>query len=625
MLRTLCLWPFLAIALAEPKALAEGTLESDEAPVEDVQTGPEREKKPSEVNASQTYNRALELRKAKKLKEAFQLLKVLAKDEAEKARAYLLIGTMYHQARKYKKAKRFFDEAGDEIILTRDTAFAYGATYLEYDDLSRALKGLRAALKLKSGNQNQARYKLAVSYFKLGQYYRAESYFERVNPKSLSTAMRLERQRYLLDIRARQDEFMSSFTGQESEVRTVSSSPRAFDSSVGDSDWTSMAKEEEWGIRWKPLFMLHQESNQSLNKGSGRDASELLSHRFGTRAYTGGNSSMKSFGSLEFGFGLAGFEVQREQSLSFEIPGASGEFLSQKKSERTEENLYLNFQPLMNLELSTAFRGEVGLGVTAFLPHALVAKGWGQSEAFLRIRGESSEFDGGLELAAQKPYDTLAQEQSVDLIVKGDVNQRLGQLSLRLAAQNWHVGNDDFTSFSRERMSLTDARFKYRVGFTSESKISLSGSLSLGDWGLRAIYDYTMRSMPGGIERLSALDDPETVAEQADKLMFTAAYPLWDTVSLSAAMGSQDLSNYTFRQRDPVTGAVQREFTSNVSQSLLQFGCAVSLVDWVKVRLTFSKGTNTYASSSTTDEVFEAQNPRANENSIMHIELSKSF
>lgn len=635
MMRTKPSWLFITMALANPMVLAAGRVASKASDSENSSSHSEKDEKPAvkpdkkedespKNPVNEDYRKATDLAKAGKLKESFQVLKKLAKDETEKPRAYLLIGSLYFQKKKYKRAKRYFDETGDDVLLTKDTAFAYGATYLEYEDLSRALKGLRLALKLKAGNLNQIRYKLGVTYFKLGLYSRAERYLEQINPKTLTTGLRLERQRYLLDIRARHDEFMTSYTGQESEVRSVSSSPRAFDSMGGENDW-SVAKEKEWGIRWKPGFMLHQESNQNLNKGNGRDTSEVLAHRVGTRAYAGGNSSQKSFGSLEFGAGFTGFEVKNEQSRSFEIPEATGEFLSQVNSQRSEENVFVNFQPLMNVELNSALRAEVGGNVSAYLPHSKVSQGWGQSEGFARIRGEAGDLDGGAELAIQQPFDTGAHKTTVDWLAKGDINQRLGEMNLRMNAQHWKAGDDTFREFNRERMTLVDSRYKYHVGFQSETKVAFTGSLNLGEVGLRASYEFTSRSAGVMPDRLSLSDDPETVARQANKRMFVAAIPLFDTISLSAGFGSQNLSGYTFRLRDDVTGAVLREYTSDVDQTLIQFGCAVSLVDWVKVKLTFSEGRNTYKSSTTKDASFETQNPRASENSIMHIELSKSF
>lgn len=619
---------FITIALANPMVLAAGTSASktkkaEKPPAKEEASEKQAAPAPS-PNSNEQYAKALELAKAGKLKESFNVLKIMAKDETEKSRAYLLIGSLYFQKKKYKKAKRYFDEAGDEAVLTKETAFAYGATYLEYEDLTKALKGLRSAIKLRGGSATQIYFKLGVTYYKLGLYSRAEKYLEQVNPKILTTGLRLERQRYLLDIRARHDEFMTSFTGQESEVRSVSSSPRAFDGRADENDWTA-AREKEWGIRWKPGLMLHQESVQNINRGNGRDAVEVLAHRVGTRGYAGGNSSQKNFGSLEFGFGFTGFEVQSDQSRAFEIPEASGEFLSQSKSHRSEENVFANFQPMLNIELSSAVRAEIGASVSAFLPHAKVSEGWGQSEAFTRIRGEWGNFDGGLEFAAQQPFDNAAHQNSNDMLAKLDLNQRLGEMSLRANAQHWVAGDETFRAFDRERMSLLDSRFKYHVGFDSETKVAFTGSLSLGDVGLRASYEFTSRTAEFGPDRLSSSDDPETVARQANKRMFAAAIPLFDTISLSAGIGSQNLSGYTFRLRDDVTGAVLKEYTSDVSQSLLQLGCAVSLVDWVKVKLTFTEGRNTYKSSSADDDRFKEQNPRAFENSIMHIELSKSF
>ncbi|MES2744354.1 MAG: hypothetical protein V4655_02960, partial [Bdellovibrionota bacterium] len=579
----------------------------------------------AEGNSQDEYKKAMAFQKDGKLKDAFQILKAIAKDETEKSRAYLLIGALYHQKKKYRKAKRYFDEAGDDVILQKETAYAYGSTYLEYEDLSKALIGLKAASKFKSASSTAIRYRLGVTYFKLGQYTRSERYFERINPKSLSTALRLERQRYLLEIRARQDEFMTSFTGQDSEVRTVVASPRAFDNSGSDNDWAAVVKEKEWGIRWRPGFMLHQESNQNLNRGNGRDASELLSHRVGTSAYAGGNASQKTFGSLEFGFGFTGFEVQKEHSRSFEIPGANGDFLSQSTSANAEENGYFSFQPMLNLELTPALRAEIGASVNAYLPHFQMGDGWGQTEALARLRAEGSELDGGIEFAIQQPFDSASHEKSNDFLFKGDINQRLGEMNIRFSAQHWIAGNDKFTYFTRERMSLAEHRFKYHVGFKAETKASISGALSLGDLGLKATYEFTTRAADSGVERLSVIDDPELTAKQANKRMFAIAYPLWDTVSLSAAFGSQNLKDYTFRLRDEVTLAVQREYVSNIDQQLLQFGCAVSLVDWVKVRLTFSQGRNSYKGGTERDEIFELQNPRGSENSLMHIELSKSF
>jgi tetratricopeptide (TPR) repeat protein len=578
-----------------------------------------------EINIQAEYKKALGFQKEGKLKDAFQVLKSLSKDETEKARAYLFIGSLYHQKKKYKKAKLYFDEAGDDIVLEKETAFAYGATYLEYEDLTKALVGLKAAAKFKSASPTAIRYKLGVTYFKLGQYSRAELYFEKIDPNALSTGLRLERQRYLLEIRARHDELRTSFTGQESEVRTVVASPRAFDNESSNNDWSAIAKEKEWGIRWRPGAMLHQESSQNLNRGNGRDASELLSHRVGTSAYAGGNASAKAFGSLEFGFGFTGFEVQKEHSRSFRIAGADGEFLSRTTSERAEEHGYFNFQPMLNLELSPAMRAEVGAGLNAYLPHFQMDQGWGQTEALVRLRAEGKDREGGIEVALQQPFDSREHETSDDVLVKGDYSERFGEVGVRVGAQHWVAGNDKFTAFSRERMSLVDNRFKYHLGFQTESKASVSASLNLGDLGLRATYEYTTRKSATGVERLSVNDDPELTSQEAHKRLLAAAFPLWDTVSLSAAIGMQSLKGYTFRLRDESTGAVLREYESDINQQILQLGCVVALVDWVKVRLTFAQGRNSYIGGTARDEIFELQNPRASENSLMHIELSKSF
>ncbi|MBC7659054.1 MAG: tetratricopeptide repeat protein [Chitinophagaceae bacterium] len=581
--------------------------------------------KKSEPKDTSEYGRAYESYKAGNPKEAASILRGLISDETAKGKASLLLGTMYFEKKKLKKAKQIFDLA-DDPPLTKDTAYAYGATYLKAEEYTKALRGLRASLKFKGPNRVLTLYDVGICYFKLGQYSRAERYFARTTPKSLPKGLARERQNYLAEIRKRHDELLSAFINVESDVNSVDMS-REFDASgsASEDEWADVPQNASWGIKWKPGALLRQESTQNLNRGEGRDVSDRVTHRVGLRGFAGGNGAKGNSGSIEFAGGFAGYDVKTSQSQTFVLPGISGNFLSQERSQTSEDNVFLAFKPLMNFELSNAIRGEAGVSYDGLFPHMRSTHGWGQSEVFSRLRAEGKELDGGLEFAAQQPFDLNSHIQSNDTLVKADINQRLGDFSMRLNGENWKFGNTNFVQFDRDRMSLLDSRFKYHLGFASESKLGVSGSMTFGDIALRASYDYTTRKSDQPIERLNPNDDPETVAKQSNKRMFAISFPVFDSVSLNAAAGTQNLSAYTFRLRDTDTGSVTREYLTDVKETLFQLGISVSVVDWIKIRVNYSIGTYSYLNPLAKDDAFTSANPRASENSLMFIELSKSF
>jgi hypothetical protein len=599
---------------AEPKADPAEELKPDTKPSKAVQ-------KP---DSDPVYQTAVEHFRAGRIPEAGKILKTMNKDPDQRDKAALLIGTIYYQKKKFKRAKKYFDRVA-EPVLTKDTAYAYGSTYLESEEFDKALKGLRLNLKIRGPKRALTRFKVAVVYFKRSQLTRAERYFEATSPKTLPKTQRLERQRYLTEIRQRHDELLSSFGFSEGDVQDTSLMSKDFEGMSSDDDWSANAQASTWSIRWKPAAMLKQESNQNLNRAHGRDGSDLIVHRVGTKAYAGGDPNAKMFGSLEFGAGFTGYDVKTDQSRSFGLPGISGQFLSQTKEQHSEENSYVSFKPLLNMDISQTIRAEIGAGYEAFLPHFEMSQSWGQSEIFARVRAEGKEIDGGLELALQQPFDEASHSKSNDMLLKADINQRLGEMSLRLNVQDWRSDNIKFTAFDRNRMYLVDNRFKYHLGFKSETKLGVSGAITFGELALRASYDFTSRNSDIPLERLNAVDDPETVAKEANKRMFALSYPIWDSMSLMAAAGTQNLSAYTYRVRDPLTKAVTREYSSDVVQTIYQLGLQVSLVDWVKIKINYALGKYKYVSRSAEEEAFQAANPRENQNSVMSIELSKSF
>ena len=570
------------------------------------------------------YQAALEHVRAKRYSEAGKILKTMTKDDLQNNKASLLIGTIYYRMKKLKKAKKYFDRV-EEPVLSKDTAFAYGATYLEFEDYTKALKGLRANLKLKGPNRDLTSFKVGVCYYKRAQYSRAERYFAAIKPKTLPRNARLERQRYLAEIWQRHDELLSSFGMNDGDVRSLNELPADFDGGSIEDDWSNTQTASNWRLRWKPHALLKQESNQSLNQAHGRDSSDLIVHKVGTKAYAGGDPSAKTFGSLEFGFGFAGFDVRTEQSRSFVLPGISGEFLGEKKQWSSEKNIYVGFQPLLSFELSPAIHADLGAGYTGLMPHGKISRSWGQSEVFTRIRAEGKELDGGVEIALQQPFDEAKHDLANDTLVKADINQRLGDMSLRLNVQDWRSDNTQFTAFDRNRMMLLDGRFKYHLGFESESKLGVSGSMTFGEIGIRASYDFTTRRSKDPLERLDPVDDPETVAKESNKRMFAVSFPIWDVINITAAAGTQNLSGYTYRLRDPATSAVTKEYSSELKQTLIQLGLGVSLVDWIKIRLNYAVEKNSYLNREAQDDAFQLANPRTHENSLMHVELSKSF
>ncbi len=570
------------------------------------------------------YETGLSLFKAGRFSDAVKILKNLSKDESQKGKADLLIGTMYFQKKKLSEAKDYFEKAG-EATLSKETAYAYGATYLDSEEYSKALKGLRANLKLNGPNRPLTRHMVAVCFFKLSQFTRAERYFQATPAKSLPKAQRLERQKYLAEIRQKHDELLSSFIGEENESRTQNTVPADFGGPQVEDSWKSNSASPSWGIKWKPGAVLRQESTQNLNRAHGIDAADLVAHRVGIRAYADGDANDASFGSMEFGLGFAGYDVKTAHSRSFVLPGIDGDFLSEEKQEGSEENFFVNFHPLFNLELTPSLRGELGARYTVMLPNFKSATSWGQSEGFIKLRAEGKETDGGLEIALQQPFDQEEPTIANDVLLKADVNQHLGEINLRVNAQSWRTDNTAFTSFDNNRMNIVDSRFKYHVGFSSEAKFGASGEITLGDMTFRMSYDYTSRQSTKPLERLNPVDEVESVAKEANKRMFAISFPLWDTVSLTAAGGTQSLSGYVFRSRDEVTGDVVKEYRSDVKQSFSQLGMLVVLIDWIRIKVNYAIGHYKYDGIDINDPIFQDTNPRAIESSLMHIELSKSF
>jgi len=576
------------------------------------------------ADADPDYEMALVRYRAGKYSEAAVILRGLTKNEEQKEKAALLIGAIFFQKKKLARAKEYFDKGGD-APLTKETAFAYGATYLDSEDYTKALIGLRANLKMHGPNRTLTRHMVAVCFYKLSQYTRAERYFEATSPKALPKPQRMERQRYLANIRQKQDEILSTFMNDEGESRSQSSLPVEFGGGSQDDSWLNAGEEVERTIRWKPGAFIRQESTQNQNRSNGADTSDLILHRVGVRAYAGGDPYGKSFGSLEFGAGFAGYDVKTAQSRSFQLPNITGEFLSEIKERHSEENTFAVFNPLLNFEFTQTTRGEVGARYTAMIPKFKTSLNWGQSEVFVRIRREGKEFETGLEVSAQQPYDQAQNKLSNDGMIKFDVNQRLGELSLHLNAQTWRTDNVNFKAFDRNRMQLLDSRFKYHNGFEAESKLGVSGNVTVGEIGLRAAYDLTSRQSDELIERLNPVDDIDSVAKVSNKRSFALSIPLWDTVNVIIAGGSQSMSGYVFRRRDPETLEVVKEYTADVKQTFSQLGAQVVLVDAIRVRINFTTGTYDYVGEGVKDRDFEEANPRSSESSVIHFELSKSF
>ncbi|RYZ55953.1 MAG: hypothetical protein EOP07_13175, partial [Proteobacteria bacterium] len=272
---------------ADPKADPSAELKPDTKAVKSV----------AKPDPDPMYQAAVEHVRAGRIPEAGKILKTMNKDPEQRDKAALLIGTIYYRQKKFKRAKKYFDRVEDPI-LTKDTAYAYGSTYLEFEEFGKALKGLRLNLKLRGPNRSLTRFKVAVVYFKRSQFTRAERYFEATAPKTLPKTQRLERQKYLTEIRQRHDELLSSFGFSEGDVQSTASMPKDFDGNSSDDDWAATAQASNWGIRWKPGALLKQESNQNLNRAHGRDGSDLIVHKVGTKAYAGGDPNAKTFGSL---------------------------------------------------------------------------------------------------------------------------------------------------------------------------------------------------------------------------------------------------------------------------------------------------------------------------------------
>src|SRR4051812_29686853 len=92
------------------------------------------------------YEAALNDFRANRIREAARSLKILLQKDPKNKDAAMLLGTMFFQNHKVKRAYFWF-ERGDPALLNNDNAFAWGSTYLELEDAAKAELGFRFLLK----------------------------------------------------------------------------------------------------------------------------------------------------------------------------------------------------------------------------------------------------------------------------------------------------------------------------------------------------------------------------------------------------------------------------------------------------------------------------------------------
>jgi hypothetical protein len=592
-----------------------------------------------------SYESALNDFRMNRIRESARTLKAILLRDPRNKEAAMLLGTIYYQNHKLKKAFYLF-EKGDPSLLTPDNAFAWGSTYLEFDEDRKAALGFRYIIKNKAPFRPFATYYLGVIAYKAAQWQKARKYFQRVNPEDLTVSLRVNRRRYLADIKKQQDKLLESIIGGMNRSSQDPAGPQIpvatpmppKDSGLEEDLTAPMANalqveredQKGWRHSLRPSIMLLQQNQLADNHGLNHDNVALFAHReslSGLANYEGGRRS-GLVGGLAYSLGDIGYSAQLEEVRYFTLEETSGVFTSQARSSQNETSGFVRLEPNLGIYVSENLRFDLNLGVHAYFPEYDALQAWGQSSQQVALRFENATTELGLELEAQQPFDAKQKKDAIDIVGRLDAEQQLGEIvRVNLSAYGWQTDHAKFLSSNRFRLVLADSELRYRNGFAGE----LGGSASLilnifSEATLQLRLEALEREPLSGVRlnRLRTLDNVESVAYGAGKSLASLNVPLGDSASLTASTAWHLLTDYHYSELD-ANGAVIQEYVTDVEQTIYQVGGVISFADWIRLSGTYTVTSNNFVSASSNDREFRRRNPDYTVDADFYLELAKSF
>ncbi|WP_141735306.1 tetratricopeptide repeat protein [Oligoflexus tunisiensis] len=592
------------------------------------------------------YEAALNDYRANRIRESVRALKAILLKDPRNKEAAMLLGTIYYQNHKLKKAYYLF-EKGDPALLTPENAFAWGSTYLEFDEDKKAALGFRYILKNKAPFRPFATYYLGVIAYKAGQWQRARKYFQKVNPEDLTVALRVNRRRYLADIKKQQDKLLESIIGGTNRSGQDLAAPQLpvttpmppKDSGTDEELMAPLANalqvEQEdpkgWRHSVRPAVMLAQQNQLSDNHGLNNDNVNLFAHREGISGlvnYGDGRKSGGLLGGFAYLLGDIGYSAQLDQVQYFTLEQTSGLFTSQASSSQNESSGFLSLQPNLGVYLNPSLRLELAAGVRSYFPDYDAKQAWGQASEQVALRYESAATELGFELTALQPFDEQQKKEALDLAARADVEQQFGDLRVNLQGYGWQTDHARFLSANRFRLILADPELRYRVGFVSELGASAGLLLNIfSDTTLQLRLEALKREPLSGarLNRLRSTDTVESVAYGAGKSLASLNIPLGDSASITASAAYNLLTDYHYTEVNAEADVPFQEYVTDVEQFIYQAGAVISFAEWIRLSGSYTITTNNFTSSSSSDREFRRSNPNYTVDADFYLELAKTF
>jgi hypothetical protein len=592
-----------------------------------------------------SYESALNDYRANRIRESARALKAILLKDPKNREAAMLLGTIYYQNHKLKKAYYLF-EKGDASLLNADNAFAWGSTYLEFDEDKKAALGFRYIIKNKAPFRPFATYYLGVIAYKAAQWQKARKYFQKVKPEDLTVSLRVNRRRYLADIKKHQDKLLESIIGGANQSGQDLSGPQVpvatpmppKDSGSEEDLAAPLANALQverddargWRHSFRPSLMLAQQTQLADNHGLNHDNVNLFAHREGISGllnYDSGRKSGGLVGGLSYGVGDIGYAAQLEEVKYFTLEDTSGVFISQARSEQNETSGFVSLEPNLGLYLSENLRLDLNLGVRGYFPEYDSKQAWGQSSQQLGLRYEGADTELGLEFTALQPFDEQQKKDALDLAGRADVEQQFGDLRVTLQAYGWQTDHANFLSANRFRLILADPELRYRTGFVSE--LGAAGSLLLNVFSETTIQlrlEGLEREPLNGarLNRLRNVDSVESVAYGAGKSLVSLNIPLGDSASITGSAAYHLLTDYHYTELD-TTGLPAQEYVTDVEQIIYQAGAVISFADWIRLSGSYTVTSNNFVAKSANDREFRRRNPDYTVDADFYLELAKSF
>lgn len=597
------------------------------------------------AQSESSYEAALNDYRANRVRESARILKAILLKDPRNKEAAMLLGTIYYQNHKLKKAYYLF-EKGDPSFLTAENAFAWGSTYLEFDEDKKAAIGFRYIIKNKAPFRPFAMYYLGVIAYKAAQWQKARKYFQKVNPEDLTVALRVNRRRYLAEIKRQQDILLESIiggmnksgqdlTGPQIPVATPmppKDSGAEEDLAAPLANALQVEREEQkgWRSSFRPSVMLAQQNQLSDNHGLNHDNVNLFAHREGISGVVNYDDERKSgglVGGFAYSLGDIGYSAQLEEVKYFTLEQTSGVFTSQARSNQNEASGFVSLQPNLGFYVTDNLRLDLNIGARAYFPEYDYLQAWGQGSQQVGLRYEDGATELGLELTALQPFDQKQKKEAIDFTGRADAERQFGDLRVNLQAYGWQTDHAKFLSSDRFRLVLADSELRYRTGFVSELGASASLLLNIfSDTTLQVRVEGLEREPLNGarLNRLRSIDSIESVAYGAGKSLVSLNIPLGDSASITGSAAYHLLTDYHYTELD-TTGIVVQEFRTDVEQGIYQAGGVISFADWIRLSGTYTVTSNNFVSASANDREFRRRNPDYTVDADFYLELAKSF